>query len=438
MKKLLLALLITPVFYSFSQQTCIPDDNFEAWLETNGLGNGIANDDSVTTANISGLSDLIVSAQGIADITGIEDFTSLTMIILDGNPITSADLSQNMLLNYVSLTGCALTSINLSQNSLLKTLLCSSNSLSSLDVSNSPLLEELNCNSNNLTTIDLTQNLSLIELYVNANPLSSLDVTQNSALESLACVTSGLTTLDVTQNTSLMTLDCRSNSLSVLDVSQNTALEVLYCRSNSLTSLDISSNPNLYNLNCSVNNLECLYAANSNNFENPNNPGTYLFVSFGNSNLTCAEVSFPTLATNYTTDASTSFNTSCLPPMPDSTVVQNGTVLTASLDSAMYQWVDCDNNFSPISGATSQSFTPTLTGNYALEISVMGECGGISTNLSDCFLIDYTGVEELVDEGKKLVKIIDLTGRETELRTNTPLIFIYSDGSTERVMEIQN
>ena len=63
MKKLLLALLITPVFYSFSQQTCVPDDNFEAWLETNGLGNGIANDDSVTTANISGLSDLIVSAR---------------------------------------------------------------------------------------------------------------------------------------------------------------------------------------------------------------------------------------------------------------------------------------------------------------------------------------------------------------------------------------
>lgn len=34
-----------------------------------------------------------------------------------------------------------------------------------------------------------------------------------------------------------------------------------------------------------------------------------------------------------------------------------------------YQWVDCDNSNSPISGATNQIFTPTLAGNYACEIT---------------------------------------------------------------------
>jgi hypothetical protein len=63
MKKLLLALLIAPIFSTFSQQTFVPDDNFEAWLETSGLGNGIANDNYVTTANVSSLSDLIVSTR---------------------------------------------------------------------------------------------------------------------------------------------------------------------------------------------------------------------------------------------------------------------------------------------------------------------------------------------------------------------------------------
>lgn len=40
---------------------------------------------------------------------------------------------------------------------------------------------------------------------------------------------------------------------------------------------------------------------------------------------------------------------------------------------------------------------------------------------------------ELTSGDRELVKVIDLLGRETELRLNTPLIKIYSDGSTERV-----
>ncbi|NRA10484.1 MAG: hypothetical protein HRT57_00845 [Crocinitomicaceae bacterium] len=37
----------------YSQQTYIPDDNFEIFLEGNGMRNGIPNDDFVTTSNIS-------------------------------------------------------------------------------------------------------------------------------------------------------------------------------------------------------------------------------------------------------------------------------------------------------------------------------------------------------------------------------------------------
>ncbi len=52
MKKLLLILLCFPLL-TLAQQTYVPDDNFEAYLEANGMGNGIANDDSVTTSNIN-------------------------------------------------------------------------------------------------------------------------------------------------------------------------------------------------------------------------------------------------------------------------------------------------------------------------------------------------------------------------------------------------
>ncbi len=56
----------------------VPDDNFEAYLEANEWANGIANDDSVTTSNIVGITSLDVSSQTISDLTGIEDFTALT------------------------------------------------------------------------------------------------------------------------------------------------------------------------------------------------------------------------------------------------------------------------------------------------------------------------------------------------------------------------
>ena len=76
MKKLLLILLCLP-FIGFGQQTYVPDDNFEAYLEANGMGNGIANDDSVLTSNINNVSNLDVSNQNISDLTGIEGFYSL-------------------------------------------------------------------------------------------------------------------------------------------------------------------------------------------------------------------------------------------------------------------------------------------------------------------------------------------------------------------------
>ena len=49
----------------------------------------------------------------------------------------------------------------------------------------------------------------------------------------------------------------------------------------------------------------------------------------------------------------------------------------------------------------------------------------------------FGGIEQLTNTKKELVKIIDFMGRETEFKPNTPLIFIYSDGTRERVMEIE-
>lgn len=62
---------------------------------------------------------------------------------------------------------------------------------------------------------------------------------------------------------------------------------------------------------------------------------------------------------------------------PNYTASANGNILTANLSGATYQWVDCNNGNTPITGATDQSFTPTINGNYAVQVTE-NSCAGIS------------------------------------------------------------
>ena len=74
----------------------------------------------------------------------------------------------------------------------------------------------------------------------------------------------------------------------------------------------------------------------------------------------------------------------------DATTTTTGTTITANNGSATYQWVDCDNSNQPISGATSQSFTPTATGNYAVVVTENG-----CSETSACENIIITGINEV-------------------------------------------
>lgn len=52
--------------------------------------------------------------------------------------------------------------------------------------------------------------------------------------------------------------------------------------------------------------------------------------------------------------------------------------------------------------------------------------------------VNNVGINELTtDSEKHLLKITDLMGRETEDVPNTPLIYIYSDGTTEKVFKVE-
>lgn len=56
----------------------------------------------------------------------------------------------------------------------------------------------------------------------------------------------------------------------------------------------------------------------------------------------------------------------------DTSVTQNGATLTANANVLFYQWLDCNNGFAPVQGATSKSFTPSANGSYAVIVQQSG------------------------------------------------------------------
>jgi hypothetical protein len=63
-------------------------------------------------------------------------------------------------------------------------------------------------------------------------------------------------------------------------------------------------------------------------------------------------------------------------------VTPSGLTLTSNANGASFMWIDCSNN-QPVIGQTSQSFTATVSGNYAV---IVNQSGCIDT--SACYLAD--------------------------------------------------
>mgnify|MGYP003315903355 CR=1 FL=1 len=101
MKKLLLLLIIP--FLSFGQDlTYVPDDAFEAYLEENGLGDGVFFNDYVLTENIVSITYLSMTNQNISDLTGIENFINLESLYLMGNNLSTINISNNSITIYTA------------------------------------------------------------------------------------------------------------------------------------------------------------------------------------------------------------------------------------------------------------------------------------------------------------------------------------------------
>ena len=384
----------------FIQQflTYVPDDNFEAYLEANGMGDGTAFNDSVYTSAIDIVTNLDVNSQNISDLTGIEDFTLLTSLNCQDNQIINLDLTHNYQLEFVacynnqlnfldinglyalwnldcgnnnltyldvnsnitlqefSIYDNQITSLDLSNNIYLGLLAASNNQLLNIDVSNNIYLTELSIYANNITSLNIADNINLLDLKCDFNQLTNLDVSNNPNLTHLYCAGNQITNLDISQNADLKFLSCGTNPLTTLDLSNNLALTSLDCFNGHVTNLDLSNNAALIYLICTNGQLQTL------NLKNGNNYLMNTFFCLNNPNLSCINVDDEYWSTTN----------------------------WMQIDSQHYFSNNC-------SGATS--------------------------------IQEHT-------VNKELFKVTDLLGRETK-QTNQPLFYIYDDGTVEKRIVVE-
>ncbi len=375
-KTIFIILLLFFPFISFSQNTYVPDDNFEQELINQGYDTVL--DDYVLTANINTLTILNVAGESIADLTGIEDFSSLEQLFCDNNQLATINLSPLADLMYLDCDGNQLTTLDISLNlklggltcafnqiqsislnDSLEILHCHNNQLDTLNFNNHEKIEIIGCENNNLTSLIVDSCINLDRLYCSGNQLSTLDVSTAIQLKNLYCNENQLSNLIL--NDSLEFLYCNDNQLLNIGLSGKIALEALYCLDNLLLTLDASSNPNLQHFYCSNNNLTSLDLRNGGN--------NFILKAKNNPDLNCINVSDTALAN------------------------ANWTVANNNIDSQHYFSLDCSVS--------------------AIE-------------------------EPFTNNDKTLVKIVDILGKTVSPKQEGILFYIFSDGTIEKRIRVKN
>lgn len=258
-----------PVYSAFYNNWNGPTSNT---IDTN-------NDGEIQVSEALAIKCLNLKDSNLTNLTGIEFFTNLQSLRVNGNSLTTLNLNQNTalinlrcennLLTTLNIDQLAnlkdfncefnqLTSFNISQSTALQRLYCNNNNLTTLNVSQLPALEILHCNFNSLTTLDVSTCISLKNLQCSSNSLTTLNVSGASALEFLTCAINNLTSLDLSQNGFLTWLRCENNQLNNLNVSQCINLQQLWCYNNQLASLDVSTLTNMTKFVCNTNQLTSL------------------------------------------------------------------------------------------------------------------------------------------------------------------------------------
>ena len=160
----------------------IPDANFEQYLVDENIDSDATINGQILKSDIENVTTLLINDKNIADLTGIEGFTSLTELSAANNQISSIDLSKNISLEKLFIANNQLSTINVSNNLNLTNIDVGENLLTEIDVHLLTGLESLSIYKNQLTEINLFSNIELLAFLASDNQLKTVDFRVNKEL----------------------------------------------------------------------------------------------------------------------------------------------------------------------------------------------------------------------------------------------------------------
>lgn len=216
------------------------------------------------------LETLSLKYNSVSDIKPIEGISTLKVLILGENPISSINLDKLGELTDLRLYGTNVSDIDLTKTpkleslylqrtnvskvdltplqSLDQALLNKCSSLTEIKASNLPSITRIDAVECNLKSFEISDCPSLRELHLNSNKLTSIKMTNLAMLMRLNVYDNQLTSIDVSNLPLLMWLFVYDNQLTSIDLSANVPLREFRASNNPLTEVNLSTNENLVSL----------------------------------------------------------------------------------------------------------------------------------------------------------------------------------------------
>ena len=247
----------------------------------------------------------------------------------------------------------------------------------------------------------LTANINTVDT-LNVSNLNIFDLTgiENfSSLQHLNCSYNNIDTLKLNSNEYLKYLDCSSNELALLLIDSLNALDSLNCSFNNLSTLDVSA-LDLYILQCEHNPITNIDLTNNVSLKH----------------LTCHDNFLQTINLNSNTNLEwlSIKNSDLLPPNNDISILD----LSVNCNITNFY---CNNNLNLYCIQVCDSVMAINNWIYNIDSQ--------QYFLEDC---NYTSMNESDKNSGKIISIKDIYGRESYLRKNVLLFYIYENGTIEK------
>ena len=163
-----------------------------------------------------------------------------------------------------------------------------------------------------------------------------------------------------------------------------------------------------------------------------NQPGLYTIFAFSDTNGAGTSAGSALVAVLLSPIASFS-------ALPDTLSVISSYTQFMDQSVSVYSIVSWDWDFGDGGGSSNQNpsyWYNTSNNIYTIELIVADINGCVDTAFGNVWVTSQTGIKEYI-KSKKLLKVIDLFGRETKGKKKEPLFYIYNDGTVKKKIIIE-